>query len=54
MEHLIKLVEKRKDLGKTKSYKNGGNFNDLIEYKRLGELIVEEVCHLYDEGKLRI
>lgn len=42
MEHLIKLIEKRKEIGKTKSCKNGGNLNDLVEYRRLGDLIIEE------------
>ena len=30
----------------------GGDYNDFIEYNRIGNLILDEVCRLYDEGKL--
>lgn len=52
MERLIKLIEKRKEIGKRPSYTKGGNFNDHIEYNRIGNLILQEVCKLYDDGKL--
>lgn len=52
MEQLIHLIEKRKEIGQRKSYTKGGNYNDFIEYNRIGELILDEVYELYDEGKL--
>lgn len=52
MEHLIHLIEKRKEIGKRKSYTKGGDYNDFIEYSRISELILDEVYKLYDEGKL--
>lgn len=52
MEHLIHLIEKRKEIGKRKSYTKGGDYNDFIEYNRIGNMILDEVCRLYDEGKL--
>lgn len=39
MERLIKLIEKRKEIGKRKSYAKGGDHNDYCEYNRIGELI---------------
>lgn len=52
MERLIELIKKRKEIGKRKSYTKGGDYNDYVEYKRIGDLILEEVCKLYDDGKL--
>lgn len=52
MERLIRLIEKRKEIGKRKSYTKGGDYNDFIEYNRIGNLILDEVCRLYKEGKL--
>ena len=52
MENLKRLIEKRKEVGKRPSYTKGGNYNDIVEYNRLGCLILEEVTRLYDEGKL--
>ena len=52
MEHLIHLIEKRKEIGKRKSYTKGGDYNDFIEYNRIGNLILDEVCRLYEEGIL--
>ena len=52
MERLIKLIEKRKEIGKRKSYTKGGDYNDYIEYSRISELILDEFYKLYDEGKL--
>lgn len=52
MERLIRLIKKRKEIGKRLAHKKGGNFNDLIQYKSIGDLILEEVNRLYDEGKL--
>lgn len=52
MEKLIHLASKRYEVGKTQSYKNGGNFNDYVEYARLGEKIVEEVDSMHKGGKL--
>lgn len=52
MERLIKLIEKRNEIGKRKSYTKGGDHNDYCEYNRIGELILKEVHRLYDEGKL--
>lgn len=52
MEKLIRLVERRKELGKRPSYKKDGNYNDIVEYNRIGCLILEEITRLYDEGKL--
>lgn len=53
MEHLISLIEQRKEIGKTKAPVRGGNLNDLVEYWRNGKLIVNEVCRLYDAGKIK-
>ena len=53
MKQLISLIERRKSVGKNKSYTKGGNYNDFIEHERLGQLILREVYRLYDEGKLR-
>ena len=53
MKQLISLIERRKSVGKKKSYTKGGNYNDFIEHERLGQLILREVYRLYDEGKLR-
>lgn len=52
MEHLIELIERRKEIGKRPAYTRGGSWNDKIEYERLGNLILDEVNRLYDEGKL--
>lgn len=52
MERLIDLIKKRKEIGKRKSYTKGGDYNDYVEYIRVGELILDEVCDLYDKGKL--
>ena len=52
MERLIELIKKRKEIGKRPSYTKGGDYNDYVEYKRLGDLILEEISRLYDEGKL--
>lgn len=52
MERLIELIKKRKETGKRKSYTKGGDYNDYVEYERIGGLILEEVCKLYDDGKL--
>lgn len=52
MERLIRLIEKRKEIGNRKSYTKDGDYNDFIEYKRIGNLILNEVCMLYEEGKL--
>lgn len=52
MERLIKLIEKRKEIGKRKIYTKCGDYNDYIEYSRISELILDEVYKLYDEGKL--
>lgn len=52
MERLIELIKKRKEIGKRKSYTKGGDYNDYVEYDRIGGLILEEVCKLYDDGKL--
>lgn len=53
MQRLRELVERRKEVGKRPSHTKGGNYNDLVEYERLGELILEEVNKLYDDGKLK-
>lgn len=52
MEHLIELIEKRKEVGKRPAYINGGKWNDRIEYERLGNLILDEINRLYEKGKL--
>lgn len=52
MERLINLIEKRNEIGKKKSYTQGGDYNDYCEYIRIGELILKEVQKLYDEGRL--
>lgn len=52
MEYLISLIEKRKEIGKRPAYSKGGNYNDMVEFNRLGELIIEEVCKLYEKGAL--
>lgn len=52
MEQLKELIKKRKEIGKRKSYTKGGNYNDYVEYNRLGDLILEEIEMIYDEGKL--
>ena len=53
MDRLISLIEQRKKIGKTKAPARGGNLNDLVEYQINGELIVNEVCRLYDVGKIK-
>lgn len=53
MKHLISLIEQRKEIGQTKSPMCGGNYNNIIEYRRIGDLIIEEVCRLYDTGKIK-
>lgn len=52
MEYLNELIEKRKEVGKRTAYTKGGNWNDRVEYDRLGQLILEEVNRLYENGKL--
>lgn len=52
MEYLIKLIEKRKEVGKRPAHCKGGNWNDRVEYERLGSLILNEVERLYENGKL--
>ena len=51
MEHLMELVKKRRKIGERPSYTKGGNYNDLVEYKRIGDLILAEVDRLYDERR---
>lgn len=53
MDRLCRLIEQRRKIGKTKAPVRGGNCNDLVEYWRNGELIVNEVCRLYDAGKIK-
>lgn len=53
MQRLIELIKMRREYGKRKAHSKGGNYNDLVEYGRLGELILAEVNKLYDEGKLK-
>lgn len=52
MEHLIKLIEKRKEIGLRPAALRGGDIKDLYEYQRVGDLIIEEACRLYEAGKL--
>ncbi|WP_313260341.1 hypothetical protein [Lacrimispora sp.] len=52
MEALKELIERRKEVGEKPSYTKGGDYNDFIEYGRLGDLIIEEVCRMYDTGEL--
>lgn len=54
MEHLIELIEKRKDVGRRPWNPQGGtrNYNNRVEYERLGNLILAEINRLYDDGKL--
>lgn len=52
MEYLIELIEERKELGKRTAYTKGGSWNDRIEYDRLGQLILEEVYRLYENGEI--
>ncbi len=52
MEYLIELIERRKEIGKRPAYIKGGSLNDKIEYERIGNLILNEVSRLYDDGKL--
>lgn len=52
MEHLVRLIEKRKEIGKRTAHIKGGSCNDKIEYERIGQLIIDEVNRLYDAGKL--
>lgn len=35
MKRLVELIEKRKRIGKTRSHKKGGNYNDTIEYMKM-------------------
>ena len=51
MEYLIELIEKRKEVGKRPAYTKGGNWNDMVEYDRLGQLIIKEVNRLYESGE---
>lgn len=53
MQRLRELIEKRKEIGKRPAPMKYGNYNDLMEYSRLGELILAEVDKLYDEGILK-
>lgn len=54
MKYLIELIEKRKEVGKRPWNPQGGttNYNNRTEYERLGNLILDEVDRLYDDGKL--
>lgn len=52
MKYLVELIEKRKEIGKRPAYSKGGNWNDKVEYERLGNLILDEVCRLYENGML--
>lgn len=53
MERLIGLVEKRNEIGQRQSYRAGGSRNDQIEFARLGELIIKEICQLHESGTLK-
>lgn len=55
MEYLIELIEKRKEVGKIPWNPQGGtkNYNNMAEYERLGNLIIEEVYRLYETGKIK-
>lgn len=50
MKRLVELIEKRKRIGKTRSHKKGGNYNDIIEFERLGQLIVDRVNKMHEKG----
>lgn len=52
METLKDLIKERKEIGQRRSHTNGGNYNDFLDYVRLGDLIIEEVCRMYDAGEL--
>lgn len=53
MKRIQELLRKREEIGGKPSYKKGGNHNDLVEYTRLGELILEEIEELHKTGKLK-
>lgn len=53
MQQLKALIKKYKMIGCKKSHSKGGNYNDYVEYQRIGELILKEVIKLYDNGKLK-
>ena len=53
MKRIQELLRKREEIGRKPSYKKGGNHNDLVEYTRLGELILEEIEELHKTGKLK-
>lgn len=52
MEKLREYAKKRKELGEKPAPKNGGNYNEYMEYHRMGELIIKEVMRMYDAGEL--
>lgn len=53
MKRIQELLEKREQIGQKPSYTKGGNHNDLVEYTRLGELILKEIEELHKTGKLK-
>lgn len=53
MKRIQELLEKRAQIGQKPSYTKGGNHNDLVEYTRLGELILKEIEELHKTGKLK-
>ena len=53
MKRIQELLEKRAQIGQKPSYTKGGNYNDLVEYTRLGELILKEIEELHKTGKLK-
>ena len=53
MKRIQELLEKRAEIGRKPSYTKGGNYNDQIEYTRLGELILKEIEELHKSGKLK-
>lgn len=53
MNRLKELAEKRKQIAARPSYTKGGDYNDFVEYNRLGDLIIKEVMRMYEEGELK-
>lgn len=52
MNRLKNLLEKREEYSKKPCSRKDKTYNNYLEYHRYGELILEEVERLYEEGEL--
>lgn len=53
MSRLKELVENRKEIGSREFSENHKqNYNNMVEFNRIGNLIIKEAYRMYEAGEL--